>query len=341
MGAVDYVTKPFQQDEILARIRLQLKLRALSKKIEHQNVNLQKEVEQRRAVEITLQDTIQQLKATQKQMIAQEKLASLGSLTAGIAHELRNPLNFVINYAESSCELLDHLKAEVIAHSEKLGAETMEEVSDLMQDIQENAAAIYQHGMRAEQIISSMMQHARSDSVTPQAVHLNALVSEAVEFTYHSLRAKEHDFNVTIHQEYDDAIGELNVIPSALSRTFINLLDNAFYAVYDRQKSDVPNDGGSPYQPQVWVQTVRAGDSVEIYIRDNGKGVPPELRNQIFQPFITTKPPGQGTGLGLSMSHDIIVGQHGGSLRLNADLPAWTEFMIILPWSESGHQTRE
>ena len=331
MGAVDYITKPFQQDEVLARIRLQLKLRALSREIEQQNISLQKEVEQRRAAEAALQDTIQKLKTTQQQMIAQEKLASLGSLTAGIAHELRNPLNFAINYAESSRELLDELQGIVTIFADKLEAEAVEEVSELILDLQENSIAIHQHGMRAEKIISSMMQHARADGVNPQITCLNALVSEAVEFTYHSLRAKEHGFNVTVREDYDDAIGELKVIPSALSRALINLLDNAFYTVLERDQEDVTDNNGNFYEPQVWVQTARIKDGVEIRIRDNGKGVPPELRNQIFQPFVTTKPTGQGTGLGLSMSHDIVVGQHGGSLSLTADSPLWTEFIITLP----------
>ncbi|AFY40349.1 response regulator receiver sensor signal transduction histidine kinase [[Leptolyngbya] sp. PCC 7376] len=318
VGAVDYITKPFQQDEVLARLRIQLKLRALNKQIESQNAVLHK--------------TVEQLQRTQTQMIAQEKLASLGNLTAGIAHELRNPLNFVINFAESSQELMDELKTEINNNVDQLPADSAANISELIGFLNDNAAATLKHGQRASQIISSMMQHARSDNGIVEDVLINELIAEAIDFAYHSRRAKHHLFNAKIHQNYDSQIQKVQVLPAALSRVIINLLENAFDAVHRHHELQNQESENSNYSPQVWISTnVLEGNKLEIRIRDNGVGIPQELKEKIFDPFVTTKTPGEGTGLGLSISHDIVVGQHGGTLKLNLDLEEGTEFIIVLP----------
>ena len=315
---MDYITKPFQQEEVLARIRIQLKLRALNKQIESQNA--------------VLQTTVEQLQRTQTQMIAQEKLASLGNLTAGIAHELRNPLNFVINFSESSQELMDELKTEINNNIEQLPADTAANILELADFLGDNTAAVLKHGKRASQIIGSMMQHARSETGIPEEVVINDLIAEAIDFAFHSRRAKHHLFNATIHQDYDRQLEKIEAFPAALSRVVINLLENAFDAVHKQHQQHKETSEDSGYEPQVWISTQGLDTGkLEIRIRDNGGGIPQELREQIFNPFVTTKAPGEGTGLGLSISYEIIVGQHGGSLQLNEELEAGTEFVIVLP----------
>ena len=336
IGAVDYITKPIQQQEVIARVRLHLRLRAMTKKLEAKNARLQEEVERRRTAEAGLKDTLNQLQAAQKQIIAQEKLASLGTLTAGIAHELRNPLNFITNYAEGSIELTQ----DVLELLETQGQwqqvdnkESLEAIQSLLIDVKDNAAAINRHGRRAERIISSMMQHARTKEADhPQPVDLNSHVDDAVQFAYHSLRAKDPDFFVQFETHYDSSIGEVEVIAADFSRALINLFDNACAAA---RAKELQQPEGVTFKPKVVVTTRNQGDGVTIDIRDNGVGIPPEIQEKIFDPFFTTKPTGEGTGLGLSLCHDIIVGRHGGHLVLHSEKGEYTEFNIILPKSLS------
>lgn len=333
IGGADYITKPFQQDEVLARLLSQLKLHILSREISQQNFKLQAELKQRRTAEAALQSAIQQLEATQKKVVAQEKLASLGSLASGIAHELCNPLNFIINYAESSEELLNPFKEATINFAENSGLEEEGGALKLIQDIHENLSIIHQHGIRAEKIINCMMQHAQFENNSYENIYLNNLISESLKLAYSQFSSKESDFDVSIYENYDESIGSIDAIASDLNRVFINLLNNAFYAVHDRKKKSSLGNNNSPYKPEVWLQTTRYKDNIEIRIRNNGEAIPAELKEQVFQPFFTTKPPGKGIGLGLSLSYDIVVGRHGGSISLSDNSYPHVEFIIFLPCS--------
>jgi histidine kinase len=277
------------------------------------------------------------LQAAQKQIIAQEKLSSLGILTAGVAHELRNPLNFVNNYAEVSVELTEELLAAIDSKSEHLDADTLDYIKAMLTDIKENATAIHDHGQRADSIIYSMMQHARSDSGHRQPTDLNALLDQAVNLAYQSRRVNDDRFNVVICKDYDENLGQWDVVIGDLNRAFINLIDNACYAVCDRQKdcNQQADNQEKKFTPQLWIKTHNLGNFAEIRIRDNGQGIPAEIMDQIFNPFFTTKPTGEGMGLGLSLTHDIIIGQHGGTLQVETEPGVYTEFIIRLPktWS--------
>jgi PAS domain S-box-containing protein len=301
------------------------------------NHNLEQANQQLEEYSQTLEEKVAQrtaaLEAAQKQIIAKEKLSSLGSLTAGVAHEIRNPLNFVNNYAEGSVELTQELLEEIDNQAEHLDPDTLDYIKQMLVDIRDNAAAIHQHGQRAENIIHSMMQHARTDSGQHQPTELNSLLEQAVQLAYHSRRAIDNRFNATIHKDYDSSIGQLEVMSSDLNRAFINLIDNACYAVQAKQKhypQELSNEG-EVFTPTMWIKTQNLGEAVEIRIRDNGIGIQPEIGEKIFDPFFTTKPTGEGTGLGLSLTHDIIVGQHGGTLKMETQLGVYTEFIITLP----------
>jgi predicted ATPase/signal transduction histidine kinase len=299
--------------------------------------NLEAANQQLKEYSLTLEEKVEQrttaLKAAQMQIIAKEKLSSLGALTAGVAHEIRNPLNFVNNYAESSGELTEELLEEIDNQSANLDTETLDYIKEILIDLRDNAAAIHQHGQRAENIIQSMMQHARTDSGQRQLTDLNALLDQAVQLAYHSKRAIDSDFNTSILKDYDDSIGQLEVVSSDLNRAFINIIDNACYAIQIKQKRE-PKLGeteGVDFTPQLWIKTQNLEQSIEIRIRDNGIGIPADIHEKIFHPFFTTKPTGEGTGLGLSLTHDIIVGQHGGTLRIESEPGAYTEFILTLP----------
>jgi signal transduction histidine kinase len=274
-------------------------------------------------LEVKVAERTAQLQAAQKQMVAQEKLAALGTLTAGIAHELRNPLNFVNNYAESSVELT----LEVLEELENPTPD-QEYIQELLTDLKDNAATIHRHGQRATNIIRSMMEHARSgsDPAQRQTTNLNQLLTTAIQLVYHSQRALDHHVNIAFETQYDDSIGTLEVMPNALSRALINLLDNACYAVRAKQMKGEPN-----FTPLIEIATTNCGNCIEIRLRDNGTGITSEIQEKIFEPFFTTKPTGEGTGLGLSLTHDIIVSQHGGTLSVESSLNCYTEFRITLP----------
>jgi predicted ATPase/signal transduction histidine kinase len=299
--------------------------------------NLETANQQLKEYSLTLEEKVEQrtaaLKAAQIQIIAKEKLSSLGALTAGVAHEIRNPLNFVNNYAESSEELTEELLEEIDNQSENLDTDTLDYIKEVLIDLRDNAVAIHQHGQRAENIIQSMMQHARTDSGQHQLTDLNALLDQAVQLAYHSKRAIDSGFNTSIFKDYDDSIGQLEVVSSDLNRAFINIIDNACYAIQIKQKRESkPGESeGVSFTPQLWIKTQNLEQSVEIRIRDNGIGIPADIYDKIFHPFFTTKPTGEGTGLGLSLTHDIIVGQHGGTLRVETEPGAYTEFILTLP----------
>jgi signal transduction histidine kinase len=265
------------------------------------------------------EQALHKLKATQTQLIQSEKMASLGELTAGIAHEIQNPLNFVNNFSELNTELFEELKQEIDKGD-------LEEAKAIVQDLKENEQKIMLHGKRADMIVKSMLQHSRTSSGEKQATDLNTLADEYLRLAYHGLRAKEKDFNAEFLLEADPQIGKVEVVPQEIGRVLLNLFNNAFYAT--QQKKAQLN---GQYQPQVTVTTKATVDKVEIRVRDNGTGIPESVQQKIFQPFFTTKPTGEGTGLGLSLSYDIISKGHGGELNVESKEGEFTEFIITLP----------
>jgi two-component system, NtrC family, sensor kinase len=256
---------------------------------------------------------------TQTQLIQAEKMASLGELTAGIAHEIQNPLNFVNNFSEVNTELIDELNDE-IQKGNLTGAQA------LAKSIQENEKKIVHHGKRADGIVKGMLQHSRSSTGVKEPTDINVLADEYLRLAYHGLRAKDKSFNATMKTDFDDTIGLIHVVPQDLGRVILNLITNAFYAVTEKK-----NSAGSTYEPTVTVSTRKVNDTVEIRVRDNGNGIPINIRDKIFQPFFTTKPTGHGTGLGLSMSYDIITKVHEGELKVESKSGEGSEFIILLP----------
>ena len=275
-----------------------------------------------------LQATLDRLKAAQEQLVVQEKLASLGALTAGIAHEIKNPLNFVNNFADLSVELVQELREELLKHKSAMGDEDYGNIESLLDDLTRNAKKINEHGKRADSIVRSMLQHSRGQRGERQATDINALLEEYVNLSYHGMRAQDSSFNVTIERDYSGSLGTIEVVPQDISRVFLNILNNACYAVSEKSRKLGTADG---FKPTLRVCTVDLGDQIEVRIRDNGFGIPAEVREQIFNPFFTTKPTGQGTGLGLSISHDIVVLEHGGQLDVDTEAGEFTEFVVRLP----------
>jgi signal transduction histidine kinase len=268
-----------------------------------------------------LEVTLQRLRDTQAQLVVQEKLASLGQLTAGIAHEIKNPLNFVNNFAQLSEELVEELRDMLAQPGDPRPA-----VDEILADLQTNVAKIHQHGKRADGIVRGMLQHARGAGAEPQLTDINALLAEHANLAYHGLRGQDATFNVTFDTAYDPAAGTVPVVAQDLSRVFLNIVNNACYAAHAKRAKL-----GDGFVARVSLRTVAHATHVEIRIRDNGDGIPAALRDKIFTPFFTTKPPGQGTGLGLSISHDIVVQQHRGGLRVESVEGEFTELVIELP----------
>ncbi|MEG4811406.1 AAA family ATPase [Microcoleus sp. F8-D3] len=296
------------------------------------NQNLEQANQQLAAYSETLEQKVEErtaeLKTAQKQIVASEKLASLGALTAGVAHEIRNPLNFVTSLATLSEELTSEIGEEIGRLSQNLDSESLELINENLTYLKRNVSEINEQGQRANSIIQSMLLHARSDGSNRQMTDINTLVAQALQLAYHSIRAKDKTFNLTIETDYDQSIGELDVAFSDLSRALINIIDNACYASHIKQFKMTAD-----FNPTVSITTKNLGTAIEIRIRDNGIGIPQENQQKIFLPFFTTKPPGQGTGLGLSITHDIIVGQHRGNLEVQTEPENYTEFIITLPKS--------
>jgi two-component system NtrC family sensor kinase len=266
---------------------------------------------------------LQDLKSTQTQLIQSEKMASLGELTAGIAHEIQNPLNFVNNFSEVSKELLDEIR-EAIEKGDTV------EAKEIMNDVIQNLEKINHHGKRADSIVKGMLQHSRSSSGVKEPTDLNALADEYLRLAYHGLRAKDKTFNATMKTDFDKSIGNINIIPQDIGRVILNLITNAFYA------APLPPEGGFKdpnyvHSPTVWLSTKKNGNKIMISVRDNGPGIPQKILDKIFQPFFTTKPTGQGTGLGLSMSYDIVTKGHAGEIKVENKEGEGVEFIIILP----------
>ncbi len=273
-----------------------------------------------------LKETQDALEAAQIQLIESERMASIGQLTAGIAHEIKNPLNFVNNFALLTVSLANELNEELENLSEKLPEKDKEYLLEITGDIQSNAKKINEHGKRAESIVKGMLLQSRGKSGEFQATDLNALLAEYVNLGYHGMRAQDSNFNIKLDADYDQSIGQVMVIPQNLSRVFLNIINNACYAT--NEKKILLKEA---YNPVLSVQTKNFDDHVEIRIHDNGKGIPQAVIDKVFNPFFTTKPPGQGTGLGLSLSHDIIIKEHKGTMKVESVEGEFAEFIITIP----------
>jgi signal transduction histidine kinase len=290
-----------------------------------QNKLLEEQVKER-TTELT--HSLENLKATQSQLIQSEKMASLGELTAGIAHEIQNPLNFVNNFSEVNTELIDEAEQEIDKGNTG-------EAKAILKDIKDNEQKINHHGKRADAIVKGMLQHSRNSSGVKEPTDVNALADEYLRLAYHGLRAKDKSFNATLATDYDSSIGMINIIPQDIGRVVLNLITNAFYAVDEKKKqigdgAAFADASAATYEPIVSVSTKKKNDEVEISVKDNGNGIPQKILDKIFQPFFTTKPTGQGTGLGLSLSYDIVKA-HGGELKVETKENEGTEFIIQLP----------
>jgi two-component system, NtrC family, sensor kinase len=300
-----------------------------------QNETLEKQVTERTA---ELNQSLNVLKSTQAQLIQSEKLASLGELTAGIAHEIQNPLNFVNNFAEVSAEMLDDMKAD-------LQAGRTAEAAEIADDLQVNLQKINHHGQRASAIVKGMLEHSRTSTGTKVATDINALADEYLRLTYHGLRAKDSSFNATMETHFDPDLPKIEVIPQDIGRVLLNLINNAFYAVNQRNNAvETLHDNAVetlhamslPYQPTVTITTRKLENVIEISVKDNGNGIPEAIKDKIFQPFFTTKPTGQGTGLGLSLAYDILTKGHGGTLTVLSIPGVETTFEIQLPINDTN-----
>ncbi|HEY6976760.1 MAG TPA: two-component regulator propeller domain-containing protein [Chitinophagaceae bacterium] len=288
-----------------------------SRNLKKQNITLEEKVTQRTK---ELEHSLEELRQTQSQLIQSEKMASLGELTAGIAHEIQNPLNFVNNFSEVNVELVDELKGE----RHKVKGERNEVEDEILNDIQNNLQKILHHGKRADAIVKGMLQHSRANTGKKEPTDINALADEYLRLSYHGMRAKDKDFNAEIKTEFDVSVEKINIVPQDIGRVLLNLFNNAFYAIGERLKVE-----GEGYVPVVTVVTKKLNDKVEIKVSDNGTGIPQKITDKIFQPFFTTKPTGQGTGLGLSLAYDIIKA-HGGEIKVETKEGEGTKFIIQL-----------
>lgn len=312
MGAEDYLPKPFDPVLLRARIGASLEKKRLSDR------------ERRKTEE--LESAIEQLKKTQAQLVVQEKMASLGALTAGIAHEIKNPLNFVTNFAEVSVELMADLRKLLEPVKAVLPVADTREAADIVESLTGNLQRIREHSKRADRIVRSMLAHSRGGSGQPETVDVNSLVSESVNLAYHGLRASDSNFTIALQSDYDPTLPTIQGVPRDLSRVFLNIVNNACYAAHQKKLSK-----GEGFRPCLHVSTRHPANRIEIHIRDNGDGIPNDVLPRIFNPFYTTKPAGSGTGLGLSLSYQIIVDQHKGTIHVDTQEGEYTEFTVSLP----------
>ena len=291
-----------------------------------------------RAARDVAEKALSELQIAQASLLHAQKMAALGQLTAGIAHEIKNPLNFVNNFADLSVELLDELKETAAPAVASLGEDTRAEIDEIVGTLTGNLVKIVEHGRRADGIVKSMLAHSRGTSGDRQSADINALVEEALNLAYHGARAQDQNFNITLECDFDPNIMPLELVPQDVTRVFLNLFGNGFYAA-DKRRGGAAyaankrgQDSGDPaFRPVLKVTTHDLGAQVEIRVRDNGTGIPPEIRDKLFQPFFTTKPTGEGTGLGLSISWDIVTQQHGGTIAVDSIAGEFTEFTIRLP----------
>jgi two-component system NtrC family sensor kinase len=286
-----------------------------------ENARLFDEVQERTK---ELSQSLDDLRAAQDRLVQTEKLASLGQLTAGIAHEIKNPLNFVNNFSALSAELVEEMKD--VLSDVSLDKNKREDLDEITQMLKSNLDKVVQHGKRADSIVKNMLLHCREGSSELRPVDINAIVDESLNLAYHGARAERAGFNIVLQRDLDPSIGKADVYPQEITRVLLNIISNGFYAATKRKA-----ESGEGFEPTLAAITKNLGDKVEIRIRDNGIGIPDEVKEKIFNPFFTTKPSGEGTGLGLSMSHDIVVKQHGGSIDVDTEPGIFTEFKIVLP----------
>ena len=291
---------------------------------------LAKELEEKNQA---LEQTLERLNKAQEQMVAEEKLASLGQLTAGVAHEIKNPLNFVRNFAELSSELVDEI-GEILEESEQKDSDLAEEITEILADLKVNLGKVGEHCGRADGIVHSMLEHSRATPGDWRETDLNAMLKQYMELAYHAMRAENQDFNAALAVDLDEKVGMVEVVPQDLSRAFLNILTNALQAMEEKQEK-----AGEGYQPELRIGSRRLGDGVEFSIRDNGPGIPDDLRERMFEPFVTTKDTGKGTGLGLSLTVDIIT-RHGGAIEVDSEVGAYTEMRIRLPLQPAANLER-
>jgi two-component system NtrC family sensor kinase len=277
-----------------------------------------------------LTKSLEDLRTTQDRLVQTQKLASLGQLTAGIAHEIKNPLNFVNNFSGVSVELIDELREAL--QRVQADDKTRSEIGELADGLRDNLGKIVQHGQRADAIVKNMLLHSRAGSGEHRSVDINAMVEEALNLAYHGARAETKDFAIILQRAFDPEAGQADVFPQEITRVLLNLISNGFYAVTKHKGTS----GSENFQPTVTAVTRSLGDRIEIRIRDNGIGIPPEVKEKMFNPFFTTKPAGEGTGLGLSISYDIVVKQHAGSIEVDTRPGEFTEITIVLPRSAAG-----
>ncbi|MCX6282431.1 MAG: ATP-binding protein [Bacteroidetes bacterium] len=305
-------------------------LRKSHEQLEEYNRTLEQKVDERttelKAKHQELDSAFNRLKAAQAQLVQSEKMASLGQLTAGIAHEIKNPLNFINNFSELSVELVQEILAETDKLTSSLGEKEAGYIKGILQDIEGNVKKIHDHGKRADSIIRGMLLHSRGKSGERMPTDINALLAEYVNLGYHGMRATDSSFNIKIEDDYDQELKQINVIPQDISRVFLNMINNAFYSTHQKKK-----ELKDAYFPILKVSTKDLGDTVEIRIWDNGKGMPQAVLEKIFNPFYTTKPAGSGTGLGLSISFDIIVQEHQGQIKVDSKEGEYAEFVITIP----------
>jgi signal transduction histidine kinase len=286
-----------------------------------QNARLFESVEARTR---ELAKSLEELRTMQDRLVQTEKLASLGQLTAGIAHEIKNPLNFVNNFSAVSVELIDELR-QALAGA-KLNNKLRAEIGEIADTLQGNLDKVMQHGQRADSIVKNMLLHSREGSGERRPMDVNALVQESLNLAYHGARAEKKNFDIMVEQSLDPAAGKADLFPQEITRVLLNLISNGVYATAKKAQAD-----GEIYKPTLTASTKSLGDRVEIKIHDNGTGIPPDVKDKMFNPFFTTKPPGEGTGLGLSITHDIVVKQHAGSIEIDTQPGEFTEVKIILP----------
>ena len=294
-------------------------IRRKRKELKNLNVALERRRQEAQLSNEALSKSMEELKTTQNQLIQSEKMASLGELTAGIAHEIQNPLNFVNNFSELSNELIDEMNHEIEKGD-------MAEARAIAMDVKQNLEKINHHGKRADAIVKGMLQHSRSSVAVKEPTDINALCEEYLRLAYHGLRAKKKSFNARLETDFDKSIDTIKVIPQDIGRVVLNIITNAFYALNERKK-DAPQD----YEPTITISTRKVNGKIEIVVQDNGNGIPEEVVHKVFQPFFTTKPTGQGTGLGLSMSYDIVTKGHDGDLMVESTIGVGTSFILLLP----------
>ena len=326
-GELDVALPPPNVPEIAAMARTLGMLRDSLIERDRLESERQRAETETRAARDTAEAALHDLKAAQANLIQAEKMASLGQLTAGIAHEIKNPLNFVNNFASLSVGLVEELTEAAAPALASLDDRRRRDVDEASGMLVGNLQRIVEHGKRADNIVKSMLAHSRGGSGNPESVNLNALVDESLNLAYHGARAQDQNFNITIERAYGENISPVQLVPQDMTRVFLNLFSNAFYATNKRQRETNSAD----FRPTLAVTTRDLGKAVEVRVRDNGGGIPPKVRDKLFQPFFTTKPTGEGTGLGLSISYEIVTSQHRGTIEVSSIVGEFTEFTVRLP----------